>query len=74
LASGARPGLAQVALALARILDNPKAVNQQPAATPALVYALLAAAATRDDLGGYPAADSEQPSTAVTVSPGVSAS
>jgi hypothetical protein len=35
-----------------------------PAATAALVYALPAAAA-RDDLGGYPAADSEQPSTAV---------
>ena len=28
----ARPGLAQTALALARILDNPKAINQQPAA------------------------------------------
>lgn len=32
LASEARPGLAQAALALARIMDNPKAVNQQPAA------------------------------------------
>ncbi|HYB35599.1 MAG TPA: DUF2567 domain-containing protein [Mycobacterium sp.] len=38
-----------------------------PASTAALVYALLAAAATRDDLGGYPAAP--QPPTAVTVSP-----
>jgi hypothetical protein len=28
----ARPGLAQAALALARIMDNPRAVNQQPAA------------------------------------------
>lgn len=28
----ARPGLAQAALALARILDNPRAVNQQAAA------------------------------------------
>jgi hypothetical protein len=27
-----RPGLAQAALAIARILDNPMAVNQQPAA------------------------------------------
>jgi hypothetical protein len=37
LASQARPGLAQAALALARILDNPKAVNQQPAAAKVLV-------------------------------------
>jgi hypothetical protein len=28
LAAEARPGLAQVALAMARLLDNPKAVNQ----------------------------------------------
>jgi hypothetical protein len=28
----ARPGLAQVALAMARLMDNPRAVNQQPAA------------------------------------------
>jgi len=39
-----------------------------PASTAALVYALLAAGATRDDLGGYPAAP--QPPTAVTASPG----
>lgn len=39
-----------------------------PASTAALVYALLAAAATRDDLGGYPAAP--QPPTAATVSTG----
>lgn len=45
-----------------------------PAATAALVYALLVAAATRDDLGGYPAVDSPQPMTAVAVSPGGSAS
>jgi hypothetical protein len=32
-----RPGLAQVALALAKILDNPRAVNQQPAAAKVLV-------------------------------------
>jgi hypothetical protein len=32
----ARPGLTQTALALARIMDNPKAVNQQPAAAKAL--------------------------------------
>jgi len=37
---GARPGLAQVALALARILDNPKAVNQRPAAARQLVAIL----------------------------------
>jgi hypothetical protein len=36
LASEARPGLAQAALALARIMDNPKAVNQQPAAAKVL--------------------------------------
>jgi hypothetical protein len=36
LASQARPGLAQVALALARILDNAKAVNHQPAAAKVL--------------------------------------
>ncbi|MBS4729591.1 DUF2567 domain-containing protein [Mycobacterium sp. SM1] len=46
-----------------------------PASTGALVYALLAAAATRDDLGGYPAVP--QPATAtavVTVSPGAAES
>jgi hypothetical protein len=32
----ARPGLVQVALAMARLLDNPKAVNQQPAAAKVL--------------------------------------
>jgi hypothetical protein len=32
LGSAARPGLAAAALALARILDNPKAVSTQPAA------------------------------------------
>ncbi|HSS23876.1 MAG TPA: hypothetical protein VLL82_05625 [Mycobacterium sp.] len=36
LAAEIRPGLAQAALALARILDNPRAVNQQPAAAKAL--------------------------------------
>jgi hypothetical protein len=35
-----RPGVAQVALALARILDNPKAVNQQPAAAKVLASLL----------------------------------
>jgi hypothetical protein len=42
LASQARPGLAQAALALARILDNPKAINQQPAAARQLVAVLNA--------------------------------
>jgi hypothetical protein len=40
LAAEARPGLAQAALALARILDNPKAVNQQPAAAKVLATML----------------------------------
>jgi hypothetical protein len=35
-----RPGLAQIALALARIMDNPKAVNQQPAAAKVLAVML----------------------------------
>lgn len=40
LAADARPGLAQAALAMARILDNPKAVNQQPAAAKVLAALL----------------------------------
>lgn len=40
LASEARPGLAQVALAMSRILDNPKAVSQQPAAAKVLASLL----------------------------------
>ena len=40
LAAEARPGLAQVALAMARLLDNPKAVNQQPAAAKVLAAML----------------------------------
>jgi hypothetical protein len=36
----ARPGLAQTALALARIMDSPKAVNQQPAAAKVLAALL----------------------------------
>jgi hypothetical protein len=35
-----RPGLAQVALALARLMNNPRAVNQQPAAAKALASLL----------------------------------
>lgn len=35
-----RPGLTQTALALARIMDNPKALNQQPAAAAKLVEVL----------------------------------
>ena len=38
--AGARPGLAQAAIAMARIIDNPKAVNQQPAAAKVLVTLL----------------------------------
>jgi hypothetical protein len=41
-----------------------------PASTAALVYALLAAAAAHDDLGGHPAGP--QPPTAATVAPGAS--
>src|SRR5438270_13493807 len=36
----ARPGLAQAALALARIMDSPKTVNQQPAAAKVLASLL----------------------------------
>lgn len=49
----ARPGLAQAALALARIMDNPKAVNQQPAAAAKLADILdkLRAAAAQGRRG-----------------------
>jgi hypothetical protein len=40
LAANARPGVAQATLALARILDNPKALNQQPAAAKVLAALL----------------------------------
>ena len=40
LAAEARPGLAQAALCMARLLDNPKAVNQQPAAAKVLAAML----------------------------------
>jgi hypothetical protein len=40
LASEARPGLAAAALELARVMDNPKAVNQKAAASKALVAVL----------------------------------
>lgn len=43
LAAEARPGLAQAALALARIMDNPKAVNQQPAAAKVLAASRMRA-------------------------------
>jgi hypothetical protein len=36
LAAQARPGLAQVALAVARVLDSPRAVNQHAAAAKVL--------------------------------------
>jgi hypothetical protein len=36
----ARPGLAQLALAMARLLDNPRAVNQQPSAAKVLTSLL----------------------------------
>ena len=49
-ATEAHPGLAQAALAMARILDNPKAVNQQPAAAKVLVTLLdkLSSASARN--------------------------
>ena len=40
LAGQARPGIAQAALALARLMDNPRAVNQQPAAAKVLISML----------------------------------
>jgi hypothetical protein len=36
----ARPGIAQAALALARIMDNPRAVSSQPAAAKVLAALL----------------------------------
>ena len=49
-----RPGLAQTALALARILDNPKAVSSQPAAAKVLVALLdkLRSTSARGRRGG----------------------
>ena len=54
LAAEARPGLAQVALCMARLLDNPKALNQQPAAAKVLTSLLdkLASASARRPRGG----------------------
>jgi hypothetical protein len=53
-AAEARPGLAQTALALAHIMDNPKAVNQEPAAAKVLVTVLdtLRKGAARNRRGG----------------------
>ncbi|MEE2855638.1 MAG: hypothetical protein VX424_23640 [Actinomycetota bacterium] len=53
-AADARPGLAQVALCLARLMDNPRAVNQQPAAAKALASMLdkLRAVQARSRRGG----------------------
>jgi hypothetical protein len=50
----ARPGLAQVASAMARLLDDPKAKNQAPAAAKALVSVLdkLCATSARQRRGG----------------------
>jgi hypothetical protein len=54
LAAQARPGLAQVALALARVLDNPRAINQHAAAAKVLSSLLdkLRAASARGRRGG----------------------
>jgi hypothetical protein len=50
----ARPGLAQAALALAGIMDNPRAVNQHHAAAKTLVVLLdkLFSASARGRRGG----------------------
>jgi hypothetical protein len=50
----ARPGLAQMALALARIMDDPKAVNQKAAAAKVLVALLdkLRSASAQRHRGG----------------------
>jgi hypothetical protein len=53
LAAQARPGLAAAALCLARLLDNPKAISQQPAAAKVLISMLekLRAASARGRRG-----------------------
>jgi hypothetical protein len=54
LASEARPGLAQAAVAVTRILDNTRTVNQQPAAAKVLAALLekLRSASARRRRGG----------------------
>jgi hypothetical protein len=54
LAAQARPGLAQAALAVARVLDNPRAVSSHPAAAKVLASLLdkLRAASARGRRGG----------------------
>jgi hypothetical protein len=49
-----RPGVAQIALALARIMDNPKAVSSQPPAAKVLAALLdkLSSASVRGRRGG----------------------
>jgi hypothetical protein len=53
-ASEARPGLTQAALAVARVLDNPKAINQHAAAAKVLSTSLdkLRSASVRGRRGG----------------------
>jgi hypothetical protein len=53
-AADARPGLAAVALCLARLVDNPRAVNQHPAAARVLASLLdkLASASAQRRRGG----------------------
>jgi hypothetical protein len=57
LAAEARPGLAAMALSLAQLMDNPKAVNQQPAAAKVLTALLekLGSASARGRRGGLAA-------------------
>jgi hypothetical protein len=54
LASESRPGLAQAELAMARILDNPKAVTTQPAAAKVLAALLDKLPSTHAHLARLP--------------------
>jgi hypothetical protein len=65
LGTDARPGLAQAALAMARILDTPTAVNQQPAAAKVLTALLdkLGSTSARGRRGGLALVKSMTPRT-----------
>ena len=67
MGSGVRPGLAAVALAMARILDNPKAVSSQPPAAKVVAVgageAALSGGAWAPRAVGCGAGDVDQDST-----------
>jgi hypothetical protein len=68
LVAEARPGLAQAALALARVLDNPKAISTQPAAAKVLASLLeklhsASARGSRGSLAVVRGMSSSHPST-----------